>query len=73
MHQQAVLKISTTTSATKVPSYMNSSRNHHHQANKSSLINPANTQGYDNLMEMSIASSSIHTPNNGRNRPIVFP
>ena len=52
---------------------MNSSRNHHHQANKSSLINPAITQGNDNLMEMSIASSSIYTPNNGRNRQIVFP
>ena len=50
MHQQAVLKIATTSTAAKATSsYINSSRNYHHQANKSSLINPS-SQGYDNVM-----------------------
>ena len=50
---------------------MNSSRNHH-QANKTSLINPsaAAMQGHDNMMEISMAS--VHTPN-GRNGRITFP
>ena len=50
---------------------MNSSRNHHHQANKKSLINPSPAmQGHDNMMEISMAS--VHTPN-GRNGYIMFP
>lgn len=49
---------------------MNSSRNHH-QANKTSLINPSQAmQGHDNTMEISMAS--VHTPN-GRNGHIIFP